>query len=191
MADENCKIKLDGEELGKLKKGESKKFSVGLGEHLIEAITLEGKFQWQQTLTLEKNIQVIVKIALTPQVEAAAEEKRLQHAEAEAQRQAALEESKRQEQDARAKRSEAERAEQKRRDLLTVPGLPGVAVCLKNETSVALYEDNATGDELGKVSCGESIVILEKRNFSYLVRSRKGIVGRVRFDRISESVNSK
>jgi superkiller protein 3 len=86
-ADTPCKVAVDGESRGTLQTGQARKVDVKLGEHLVEADSLEGGFHWEQTFTLKEAGQIIVKTDLLNVKQAAQDKKEREEREAAAARQ--------------------------------------------------------------------------------------------------------
>jgi Protein of unknown function (DUF1566) len=63
-ADQACKLTLDGDSKGTMQASQAKKIDVKLGEHLIEAVTLNGSYHWEKTVVIKETGQIIVKIEL-------------------------------------------------------------------------------------------------------------------------------
>jgi Protein of unknown function (DUF1566) len=82
VADMDCRLKFDGTDLGKLKDGDSKKVTTSLGEHLIEAVSSDGKYQWKRTISLDKATQTVVDIDLREIVAAHDEQEKSREADA-------------------------------------------------------------------------------------------------------------
>jgi len=62
--DVDCTVSIDGEEVAQLKAGEAKKAEVGLGEHLVEAVSGDVNNKWEKTISVESSAQKVVTIEL-------------------------------------------------------------------------------------------------------------------------------
>lgn len=84
--DLDCTLKLDGERVGTFKAGEPRKVKTILGQHILEAVSLDGQYCWRHNLSLDKVGQVIVQPELLAQKQAAitAESSRREAAQQEA-----------------------------------------------------------------------------------------------------------
>ncbi len=116
VIDMDCRITLDGRDLGAFREEENRAVRVGLGQHLLKAVSADKKYKWERELSVENSKQVIVRLQLG-QVKAAAEESTRreaaakERAEAEARTRAEEEERRRAEARARAEADERARKE--------------------------------------------------------------------------------
>src|SRR5262245_54689312 len=69
-ADENsCKLSIDGEAVATIKANGVYKANVGTGEHLLEAVSLDGYRKVELTVKIENSEQKVIKLQLTPNYE--------------------------------------------------------------------------------------------------------------------------
>ncbi len=119
-ADMDCRIKLDGENVGVFKAGEPRKVRTSLGEHIIEATSLDGNYRWRKNLKVERAGQVIVQPELMEQklrAEAAERARREASESAErSRREAAQQEARLQQSKAQESREMAAASHRARRD---------------------------------------------------------------------------
>jgi len=108
VPDVACKVMIDDRDLGTLLPGHPKPVRVDLGDHLVHAHALSGQGTWQDTISVEKPVQIIVKIGIK---DALAREEALAAQKAAEQRQA----------EAR----EAQEAAQARKALEALPAFEG------------------------------------------------------------------
>jgi formylglycine-generating enzyme required for sulfatase activity len=105
----DCRLKLDGENLGVFKAGEPRKVKTSLGQHILEATSVEGNYRWRQTLTVDKVGQMIVQPELLTQKQQAEATER-------SQREAAQQEARLQQMKAQETREMTALADRARRD---------------------------------------------------------------------------
>jgi hypothetical protein len=122
VPDVPCRVLLDDKDLGVLVPGHPKSIRVELGDHMIEASATSGHGKWQNTLSIEKPVQVIVKTEI---------KKALAEEEQAAARQAAdLQEQQRQ-----AAAREAQAAETRRIQLAALSAVDGRWLCSEGITT--------------------------------------------------------
>jgi formylglycine-generating enzyme required for sulfatase activity len=95
VIDMDCRITLDGKDLGVFKEDESRAIRVVLGQHLLKAVSMDKQYKWENELTVENSKQVIVRIPLA-RVKAEAEEAVRREAAAKAKAEADAREAERQ-----------------------------------------------------------------------------------------------
>ncbi len=62
FAADTFRVVVDGEEIGVLRKNQTKKVSVGKGQHLILALNESGEIAWRRTVSVEADSQIVVEI---------------------------------------------------------------------------------------------------------------------------------
>lgn len=65
-SDMDCNWKLDGVEQARLSADGTSVIKTNVGEHLIQATSLDGQVKWQGTVTADSSAQKVVKIPLLP-----------------------------------------------------------------------------------------------------------------------------
>jgi hypothetical protein len=65
----SCKLSIDGEEIATMKANGVYRANIGIGEHLLEAVSLDGYYKTEQTVKVENSQQQVVKLSLTPDYE--------------------------------------------------------------------------------------------------------------------------
>jgi hypothetical protein len=64
-----CKLSIDGEEVATMKANGVYRANVGMGEHLLEAVSLDGYYKTEQTIKVGNSQQQVIKLSLTPDYE--------------------------------------------------------------------------------------------------------------------------
>lgn len=119
VPDVACKVSVDDKDLGTLLPGHPRSVRVELGDHVIEARAISGHGEWQDTVTVEKPVQVAVKTQIK-KVLADEKEAAARQAEASARQAEALEQEKR---DAAAR--EVQAAETRRKESAELAAMAG------------------------------------------------------------------
>lgn len=64
-----CKLSIDGEEVATIKANGVYRANIGSGEHLLEAVSLDGYYKTEQTVKVGNPQQQVIKLSLTPDYE--------------------------------------------------------------------------------------------------------------------------
>jgi hypothetical protein len=152
-------LSVDGDDKGTLKSDQLKKVDVKLGEHLVEADSLEGGFHWEKTVTLKEAGQIIVKTDLLG-VKQAAEDAKIRQA---AQEQEAIRQRAAQEQEAARLKAFQEQEAARQKALLEQKA----ALQLKREAELAalLRVDPSSGLMWAPADNGYDVTVKQAMSF--------------------------